>query len=618
MLTADEVGLLGLISGQRAKANVARLVMPHERIAGSDAERQGAEQAREMLAPYMDRCELEGYPARVYHRGEGHLAIVSPTQAVVRPALVNAISGTGRGTGRLVDVGGGDVADFDRLGDDVRGGVALVTLGAISDLGRLLPAATEAKQRGVGCLLYHFSARPHPSIHVSDIDLPTLTISNESAAQLRALLRQHGEVQVEYAATVDEADATSFNVVGTIIGSTWPKQVIYVTAHHDTYFEGANDNNSSIAVLLELAEVLKVRRPKRTFKFVVFGGEEGGTARGGDIIYWDRGSLAFTEEYRELLAGQGGELAVAVINGEILGYGPDAAVHCTPELAPLLWQVVADLGVNRLVMGTRGFWSGSDHLAFHTLGVPSIEMMPDEEPGAGEAYWSIYHTPLDNLGNVFPEALEANARAFALTALRLDDGEHPPLSLSNVAAVVQRDLSALPNAPAIAALIGRHVKHLEQGADGPERLRQHLAFIRTMYRHLYCFAGIGGAVQLTCTYLADTLARLREAHYLAAVERDPARARATLTQTMDGDVAARYGAAVFDALNRRKAQSPWYARWSNPHVDLREVVQLADQPDAADALAVALRGAIDDVGRQATAIGQQFERDLQTLLEGYA
>src|SRR5215213_1550869 len=130
MLTSSESGLLGLISGRRARARVAELIVPPERVAGSAAERQSAEKIRDLLRPYMDHCELEGYPAKVYTRGEGRLAVVAPTRVNLGPALVNAISGAGRGVGRLVDVGEGAAADFDRLAEDLRGCVALAQLEA--------------------------------------------------------------------------------------------------------------------------------------------------------------------------------------------------------------------------------------------------------------------------------------------------------------------------------------------------------------------------------------------------------------------------------------------------------------------------------------------------------
>lgn len=612
MLTPAEAGLLDLVSGRRAKERIAQLIAPAERVAGSTGEGQSAEKIREMLRPYMDHCELQSYPASVYTRGEGRVAVVAPIRVDLGLALVNAISGAGSGVGRLVDVGQGTAADFERIEEDVRGAVALAKLEAMPSLGRLGPLATEAKLRGMGCVLYHFQDRPNPSIHVSDADIPTLTISNEIAAQLRTLLSEHGEVQVEYSAQIEEADGISYNVIGTIRGNEWPEQVIYVTSHHDTFFEGANDNNSSTAVLMELAELFQAQRPKRTFKFVVFGGEEGGAERGSRLIYHDRGSLAFTEEYREVMVGEAAETAVAAINGEILGFTPDAAVRGTPELLPLLWRVIEDLGVNRQAMDTRGFWTGSDHLCFHTLGVPTILMMPDVEPGTGESFWQLYHTPFDNMENIFEEALIANARAFALLALRLDADENPPLSLAELVAVAQRGVEVLPNADSIKELLTQHVGSIEQTPSGQQRLQRQLACIRAIHRNIYCFAGVGGQFVQVLSYLNQTLDRLMEAHYIAAVDADINLARAKLLATTDGQFASVSAAHYEDEL-RRRTHTEFIERWPNPAIDLRETIRLSKHEEVTEEFVASLQSAIADAKQLAAETGQRFERDLRAL-----
>ncbi|RIK46972.1 MAG: hypothetical protein DCC58_01385 [Chloroflexi bacterium] len=604
---------MGIISGRRAKEHVVALVEPQERIAGSAAEREGAEKVRDLLAPFMDHCTLEGYPVNVYERGEGQLEVVSPEQCVIRPAMVNAISGAGSGVGRLIDVGDGTAAGYLGIDGDVQGCVALATLTDLADLARLGPIATEAHARGVACLLYHFRDRPHPSIHVGDVDIPTLTISNDSAAYLRSLLVQHTEVTVRYASGITEADGLSYNVVGAIRGSVWPNQIIYVTSHLDTYFQGANDNNSSTAVLLELAAVLQQQRPKRTFMFVVFGGEEGGTLRGSESIYHDRGSLAFTEEYRVVLEGQSRELPVAVINGEILGFNTDPAIHGTPEFERFLWQAVADLSTNRRVLDTGGFWTGSDHLCFHTLGVPSLFLMPDMEPGTGEKYWELYHTPLDNLDTVFPEALEANARLFTLLALRLDEAEMPPYALGDLVALARRNLEVLPNAEAISAVLGEHLARIERLPAGEPALREQLALIRVIFTNAYSFASIAGGLRLMCDYFTQSLTGLREAYYLATVDGDLNRARARLLNTPDGRFTASYSSAVIDDEIARRGRTAFYARFHAPYLDLREALRLVADPQQVDAFARELRNQIDHLTRMAAEAGARYERDLRAL-----
>jgi len=76
----------------------------------------------------------------------------------------------------------------------------------------------------------------------------------------------------------------SENIIGTIPGSSRSDSVIIVCAHYDhlgafadsVYFPGANDNASGTAMLLNLAQSIKVVHPNHTFVFIAFSGEEEG------------------------------------------------------------------------------------------------------------------------------------------------------------------------------------------------------------------------------------------------------------------------------------------------------------------------------------------------------
>ena len=91
------------------------------------------------------------------------------------------------------------------------------------------------------------------------------------------------------AAKAEEQTAELRNVAG-ILRGTNPKlndSYIMVSAHYDhigrlasgkgdLIFNGANDDASGVAMMLEMAAVLKGRRPKRSILFVAFYGEESG------------------------------------------------------------------------------------------------------------------------------------------------------------------------------------------------------------------------------------------------------------------------------------------------------------------------------------------------------
>jgi aminopeptidase YwaD len=78
--------------------------------------------------------------------------------------------------------------------------------------------------------------------------------------------------------------AISQNVIGFLKGRVAPDSLLVISAHYDhlgrmgknTYFPGANDNASGIALLLQLAKHFSTseNRPKYSLAFIAFGAEE--------------------------------------------------------------------------------------------------------------------------------------------------------------------------------------------------------------------------------------------------------------------------------------------------------------------------------------------------------
>ncbi len=67
-----------------------------------------------------------------------------------------------------------------------------------------------------------------------------------------------------------------YNVEASLKGKSAPDQVILIGAHYDTVERtpGADDNASSVAIVLETAHRLKEHHPERTLKFLFFSLEE--------------------------------------------------------------------------------------------------------------------------------------------------------------------------------------------------------------------------------------------------------------------------------------------------------------------------------------------------------
>lgn len=90
-------------------------------------------------------------------------------------------------------------------------------------------------------------------------------------------VRLFGEVGVT--ARVEESDEDGWlakNVVAELPGTTHPEQIVLLTAHHDVWYTGADDNSSGVAVLIEAARILSQREYPRTIRIVSFDLEEVG------------------------------------------------------------------------------------------------------------------------------------------------------------------------------------------------------------------------------------------------------------------------------------------------------------------------------------------------------
>jgi Zn-dependent M28 family amino/carboxypeptidase len=257
-----------------------------------------------------------------------------------KDAIINLRSSSaGRVDGALVFVGYGvrapDQGHDDFAGLDLKGKVAVVLAGPAPKgipgpaLAAGRAAGAEALEKGgaVGVIVIasphadipwdrYALSRLHPQMRlVSDsrerAHGPTATVvlnparaerlfagSRRSYASIQALADSgaplaHFALPVRLRATVavDESEAVSDNVVGLLPGSdsSLGKEYVVLTAHldhlgvgepvaGDSIFNGAMDNASGIATLIETAGALGARspRPRRSLLFVAVTGEEKG------------------------------------------------------------------------------------------------------------------------------------------------------------------------------------------------------------------------------------------------------------------------------------------------------------------------------------------------------
>ena len=161
---------------------------------------------------------------------------------------------------------------------------------------------------------------------------------------------------------------TAANVGAIIKGTTKPDSILVFTAHYDhlggmgskTFFPGANDNASGVAMLLDLAKYYAAHPPKYSVAFICFAAEEAGLL---GSKYFTENPLIPLKNIRFLwnldLVGTG-ETGATVVN---------ATIHAQ-EFA-LLNKINSEKQLLAKI-NARGKAANSDHYFFTEKGVPAF------------------------------------------------------------------------------------------------------------------------------------------------------------------------------------------------------------------------------------------------------
>ena len=555
MINDYEKKALSIISGKTAYDNVSYLIEPADRIGGSEAEWTGMKKVKERLEPYVDTCDFEAVPVTFYNRVKGVLEVVSPVRVSI-PCTMGNMSSSGCGTVTLVDVGYGKKSNYENLNVNVEN-CAVLTKTEGGKSGPLIKSPleertliiSEAKYRKASCILFNLPDRNEALIPTMlfNVDLPVFIISAEANSVLKDLLAQNEEVVIRYEAEVEERASKTYNVVGTITGSEYPDEVIYVTGHYDSWFFGANDNISTIACVIETAKMFSKLRPKRTIKFIAFGSEESGYKVLTEMLPAICGSWGYSEAHFKELNGSGSQKAIGIINGEFMGVTERMDAMCSAELLPQVRKAVSDLGhyaVAKELPENR--WICSDHFSFSTLGVPSVFFWQSNDTGTGlpSPFFGTYHTPADNINSIKPTALKKNALLMALMVLRIDS-QDIPYSLEALRDTALKGLGYLLEDDLTRQLFDIKAKKYLEFESRDKKIKYLLDLCRIVNTHLYTV--IGASYVNKFETIGDTILKLRDARNILEVENDLKRTKDVLCTIVHTD---RY----FDLSEQVKAE----------------------------------------------------------------
>lgn len=181
------------------------------------------------------------------------------------------------------------------------------------------------------------------------------------------------------------------NVIATRLGLSHPEQRVMVLAHFDTVAgsPGADDNASGVALLLELAEVLKLFRFDRTIHLIGVNLEE--NQKDGDSGSGTRGSLALAKHAHDLdweIEGVVVLESVAFASDSVLQNFPAGVPVSVPNIA----NFIAVVGNEKSLDLVQGFVRAVERyqvdLPHFTLAVPGNgETLPDSRRSDHAPFW---------------------------------------------------------------------------------------------------------------------------------------------------------------------------------------------------------------------------------------
>ena len=358
------------------------------RESATDDELEAARFLQSELEAMGYDTELRGFDVRRIDFG---VSIGDSAWAETLDAYRIELSGEGIAEGAVVDVGAGFEDDIPAGGLD--GKIALIERGIITfeeKVHRVADAGAAA------AIIYNNSPWPFLGRLSTRADIPAASIGGDAGLNLRNAARD-GEIMAAVSAVTTVSQ--SRNLVASMADDGADTPTVIIGAHYDTVedTQGANDNGSGVAALMEIAKRASARDYPFAVKFVLFGAEEIGLY--GSIRYADEMSA---DEIANTLA---------MLNLDVVGSGGGFEAIGDFDLARTAREVGEEIGERVLVSPSENADFTSDHAPFAAIGIPALFLLADD--------MSRINSPQDELRYVNPRLPGASAEIVMRLLARL-------------------------------------------------------------------------------------------------------------------------------------------------------------------------------------------------------
>ncbi|MDD8016947.1 MAG: M28 family peptidase [Bacteroidota bacterium] len=162
---------------------------------------------------------------------------------------------------------------------------------------------------------------------------------------------------------------------------------------------GANDGASGVAVLLELASILKDNPPPIGVDILLTDGEDyGNSEKDGSTDLYFLGARYFAKNKPASYTPQFGILLDMIGDRDLQIPLEQNSMRFAPTVMNIVWSTAEEIGVTQFVP-IPGESISDDHLLLNEVGIPTIDLIDFQYP-----YW---HTTQDTPDKCAPESLEA-------------------------------------------------------------------------------------------------------------------------------------------------------------------------------------------------------------------
>ena len=344
----------------------------------------------------------------------------------------------------LVYAGRGKEADYD--GVDVTGCLVMVDINQRDEWWINYPVY-QAHLKGAAAVIAvqdnGYAEIDSEALNAQDIagpkDAPAFSMSKKDAEILKTALKETPRITVQFdAKSVVKEDMPAYNVWGTIPGKS--DDMILLSGHYDSYFDGFQDDNCAIALMFGIARtLLRIGyQPEKTIVFCCMAAEEWGIEN--SKYDWSTGAWQQVFKIRPEWQGK----VIADLNFELPAYAhnPWDAIRSTYEYEDFLKEFVKEFPVDAKMVYPEGLGvqcpieTWSDDFSVAISGIPSMV----NEFSSAEFMETHYHSQFDNDEYYNADVFQFHHELYGLLVMAFDRVKVAPVNVGRTLQALQESV----------------------------------------------------------------------------------------------------------------------------------------------------------------------------------